>query len=666
MIEYKTTKVMLRILILLSIYVCTLSVVAAQRPFITTWKTDNDGISCSSCITIPTFPGETYNYDVDWDNDGVYDDIGVIGGIAHDYETAGTYTVAIRGLFPRIYFNGIISNYYVINSDAPKIIGIEQWGDTEWVSMENAFKGCDNLITSGSDMPILNKVASTAFMFGDARNFNGDIGSWDISNVTNMSGMLYQAENFNQDISRWDVSGVEDMSKLFDGAVNFNQDIRSWDVSSVSDMSAMFAGAYNFDQDIGSWNVSSVTNMVYMFSNSDINHDISGWDVSSVTNMRRMFNGTAIFNQDIGIWDVSSVTDMSNMFSGTKSFNQDISSWDVSSVVDMEYMFSRAENFNQDIIDWDVSSVTDMSGMFDGACKFNQDISSWDVSSVTNMRRMFNGTAIFNQDIGIWDVSSVTDMSNMFSRTESFNQDISSWDVSSVADMKSMFFGAESFNQGIGNWDVSNVVYMHSTFSGAISFNQDINSWDVSNVVTVSNMFSGATNFNQDLGEWDLFNLAFFDSLEGMLDSSGLSIDNYEATLRGWADNPNTPKYKTLGAEGLEYCDYSAWFDLTIDLNWTITGDTQNCMTSNSDITPSPQLNVWPNPASDRLHISGGSEFDQITMRTILGREVLREVISPPLDEYHLDIDDIQSGIYILTVMRNGIEESQKIEVINE
>src|SRR5690554_3580524 len=104
--------------------------------FITTWKTDNDGISNNTSITIPTYIGETYEYDVSWNNDGVWE-TGFTGDATHDYGVAGTYTVAIRGVFPRIYFNN--------EGDSRKIISIDQWGTISWNSMANAFYGCWNV-----------------------------------------------------------------------------------------------------------------------------------------------------------------------------------------------------------------------------------------------------------------------------------------------------------------------------------------------------------------------------------------------------------------------------------------------------------------------------------------------------------------------------------------
>ena len=55
-------------------------------------------------------------------------------------------------------------------------------------------------------------------MFYNTQAFNQNIGSWDVSNVTNMSYMFYDVIAFNQDIASWNVSSVEDMTDMFVGS----------------------------------------------------------------------------------------------------------------------------------------------------------------------------------------------------------------------------------------------------------------------------------------------------------------------------------------------------------------------------------------------------------------------------------------------------------------
>ena len=57
------------------------------------------------------------------------------------------------------------------------------------------------------------------------------------------------------DINSWDVSTVSDMSYLFENAFYFNCDISEWDVSNVTDMTSMFLLAGSFNQDISHWNL---------------------------------------------------------------------------------------------------------------------------------------------------------------------------------------------------------------------------------------------------------------------------------------------------------------------------------------------------------------------------------------------------------------------------
>jgi DNA polymerase III subunit epsilon len=97
------------------------------------------------------------------------------------------------------------------------------------------------------------------------------------------------------DMTKLCTSLVTDMSKLFEGWEDFNQTIGKWDVSKVTNMSGMFWDS-PFNQPIGDWDVSSVTNMHGMFSKSPFNQPIGDWNVSSVNDMIVMFEGSQ-FNQ---------------------------------------------------------------------------------------------------------------------------------------------------------------------------------------------------------------------------------------------------------------------------------------------------------------------------------------------------------------------------------
>ena len=368
---------------------------AASDDFVTTWKTDNAGTSNSTSITIPT-TGGGYLYDVDWDNDGTFDQLGLTGSVTHNFGVAGTYTIRIQGTFPRIYFNN--------GGDRQKILSVDQWGTGTWTSMEKSFFGCSNLIINVTDTPDLSNVTNMNYMFWEASMLNQDIGSWNVSNITSMKGLFYNASSFNQDIGSWNVDNVTTMYAMFSGASSFNQDIGNWNVGNVTDMYGMFQFATSFNQDIENWNVGNVTTMYVMFSGaSAFNQDLGNWDVGNVTTMKHMFKNASSFDQNIGNWDVKNVTTTNNMFAGASSFNQDIGDWDVHSVTNMQAMFAGSgtpTSFNQNIGDWDVSNVTTMSLMFYNATSFDQDISGWDVGNVTNMSLMFTNATL---SIGNYD-----------------------------------------------------------------------------------------------------------------------------------------------------------------------------------------------------------------------------------------------------------------------
>ena len=220
-----------------NITITILDVEESMGKFIITVKTDNAGSTSDVEFMIPTnvvgYPAG-YNYNVDCDNDGENEATGESANYTCEYDSAGTYTIAIEGDFPHITFNN--------RGDKDKLTSIDQWGTNVWQSMAFSFYGCSNLAGQASDSPDLDSVGSMQSMFNGATRFNQDIGDWDVSSVTHMGYMFELATAFNQDIGDWDVSSVEHMNSMFFNARAFNQNIGAWSPHAVTRMNHMFNG----------------------------------------------------------------------------------------------------------------------------------------------------------------------------------------------------------------------------------------------------------------------------------------------------------------------------------------------------------------------------------------------------------------------------------------
>lgn len=314
-------------------------------------------------------------------------------------------------------FQRIIIN---LGSDRRRLTQVEQWGSTAWTSMQNAFRGCNNLQVTATDVPDLSGVSDMSGMFNSCTNLNspGNINSWNTSTVTNMSAVFSLASAFNQNISSWNTTAVTNMSNMFGDAAAFNQDIGGWNTAAVTNMAAMFAGALAFNRNIGGWNTAAVTNMNSMFFSAyAFNQNISGWNTAAVTNMASMFGYAYDFNQNIGAWNTSAVTNMSRMFEDAFDFNQNIGAWNTGAVTTMRGMFIDAYAFNQNIGTWNTSAVIDMSRMFDFATAFNQNIGAWNTAAVTDMSGMFADASAFNQNISGWNLNPSVNVTGMFNNS---------------------------------------------------------------------------------------------------------------------------------------------------------------------------------------------------------------------------------------------------------
>ncbi|WP_108425632.1 BspA family leucine-rich repeat surface protein [Flagellimonas amoyensis] len=234
------------------------SLAADPGSFITTWKINANGEE----LKIATDNSLSYDYTIDW-GDGTEEKITLSTSPTHIYASSGTYTVAIKGVFPKIN---------MINEDgyALKLMSIEQWGSNSWESMNGAFGYCANMVYNATDVPDLSKVTDMSYMFYEASSFNGEIGNWNTSIATSMESMFFGATSFNKDIVNWDTSNVTTMATMFFGATSFDQPLGDWDVSSVTTMSGMFRDAAAFNQNLGGWDLSNITSLNNMFNNSGL------------------------------------------------------------------------------------------------------------------------------------------------------------------------------------------------------------------------------------------------------------------------------------------------------------------------------------------------------------------------------------------------------------
>ena len=117
-----------------------------------------------------------------------------------------------------------------------------------------------------------------------------------------------------REIGSWNVSNITDMTYLFNDYASFNEDISNWDVSNVTKMNGMFMGPWTsaidqkhaFRQDISTWNVVNLQNAYAMFANSQFNKPLVGWKnkIGKLENLGWMFLNSE-FNQDLSSWSTN-------------------------------------------------------------------------------------------------------------------------------------------------------------------------------------------------------------------------------------------------------------------------------------------------------------------------------------------------------------------------
>jgi len=443
-----------------------------------------------------------------------------------------------------LYLNGTITT--------PGNITIDDFDSIPMSRQGSQFKNyIGSFPLTSTNIPTLLVNTSCFEMFYGASNFNQDMGDWDTSTVTNMSYMFYNAYTFNKNIS----------SKI----ANNGSDYLAWDTSNVTDMSYMFYRTGN-------------ATPLQSFNNSEANtFGIAGtkplnWNTTNVVNMLRMFNYCAYFNQYIG-------TKYITITNGSTTYNY--ISCDVKNVTDMYRILDSAFNFNNGEIEnsyttplrWNTVSVT----------TFERSFRKWILySSYVNRynQNMYSETIILEDSSTTytsWDTSNVTTMYLMFENSI-FNNGASSGSgdnpmnlvMTSNTKCQYMFKNCSDFNSPVNFTNTNNVTTFAYMFEDCVLFNQPIN-FNTTSTNQIDSMFARCSLFNQNIGSLNVTNLAI--NIGQIIESTNISITNFNKTLEGWASQ-STPTSNMTVATNANYSSTGETYRNTLinTYGWTFTG----------------------------------------------------------------------------------------------
>ena len=533
----------------------TNGILTSQRgpPTIMSVNTTNisDGSSNDFSFALPLLPTGTYDFTIAW-GDGSSSTITAYNQpeTTHTYAVAGVYTLRFGGTLIGWSFNN--------GGDILKLIDISAWGDMVLGTNEGGyFYGCVNLdISATTGSPLRSTTTSLSRCFSDCASLVDaalNIGTWDVSNITDMSYVFANCSLLNVDLSAWVPSSATTMGNMFNGASVFNNGDPgnngalplAWTTSAaLTDCSYMFAAASAFNQAVDFSDTSGVTTMSDMFSAAtvynngqpaDLGTAPLSWTTTSLADATRMFNNATAFNQAINFTSYASLNSTQLMFSQAVAFNNgnvgDLGTapiaWTGAAPTVANYMFNGASSFNQ-TFQLDTSRVVDLSDLFAGATRFNNgDIVNGgnkaftiNTSSATTIQYMFQSCSVFNQQVTFTgSTASVTLWLSLFQYCRLFNNGVVGnlgtaplvFDTSSALTFEFMFGVCVSFNQQLVFTDTSKVTSMFAMFAGCSLFNngQTINSntapitFNTSSVTNMSNMFNNNVNFNQALAFTD-------------------------------------------------------------------------------------------------------------------------------------------------------------------
>jgi surface protein len=576
---------------------------------------------------------------------------------------------------------------------------VNQWGSVPWISFESAFQISNfgipiPLQIAAVDIPNLSQCTSLANMFADLNNLNSpfNLNSWNVSTITNLSGMFRGCSNFNQALSLWNTSNVTNMSSMFEGCTNYNLNIGNWNTSNVTNMSKMFKEAVNFNKPIGNWNTTNVTNMSGMFetvfNNGQIplfNQNIGGWNTSSVLNMSRMFYGAESFNQNIGSWNTANVNNMSEMFYDSHAFNQNIGNWNVVNVTNMAQMFVNGPNI--------YSGTVENYNFNNGG---SNAIQNWNTANVVSMSSMFLRANNFNYSLGSWALNPAVNMTNMLDRSgldcKNYTQTLLAWSANPntpnnrILGATFMEFGPEAqsaVNNLIVNkgWGFSghDIIVINPSFSIANTACQgaSIPALPTTSTNGITGTWSPALNnttttiytFLPTVGQCAVAS-NFTITVNPIASPTGSQNQtlNSNSTVSNIAISPSNVKwYATLSDATLNINQLLSSTVLVNGMIYFAVNDNGQCRSQPLTVTVSislsnttfdlQSLKIYPNPATNNLQITYSNPINSVEIYSVLGQLLISK--KPNATEFTIDVSNLPSSLYLVKIK----SENQEVEV---
>jgi surface protein len=237
------------------------NLLAQSGDFVTKWNLATTG-SGATQLTFSTATSGTVSYSWTEVSPGTASGSGT-------FTTTGNQTITglPTGATIRLRISPTNFNRFFVNNagDKSRLLDVEQWGTTAWSSFQAAFFGCDNLNITATDIPNLANVKNMQDMFQSCYKLSSvpNIGSWNVSEVTNMTSLFFNARMFNENISGWNTAKVFSMQNILSNASAFNQNLGNWNVSLVNSNGIGLAGnamsCDNYTATLFGWNASGAT-----------------------------------------------------------------------------------------------------------------------------------------------------------------------------------------------------------------------------------------------------------------------------------------------------------------------------------------------------------------------------------------------------------------------